>query len=167
VKRLLMVGLALIVALSACGGVDDTDEATGEPVEIGPIYYSVSSLPNESIQVKADQWSIQLLDDFYVILFENQDENITVSLENIPQDLAPGAYDLGTASGPQAALQVGDIASEDVTFYDSNVTGTLTINEISDMISGSFEFTAAERAPSDDGLETATVIGEFANVPLP
>lgn len=200
-KRLLITGLIVMMALAACGGDDDDngengtngdatettfadddvlpgnpapegdtdlDDTAEEPVQIGPIYYSVSGAPEQAVELEADQWTTQVMGDFYVILFEDQEESITVSLEDVPQNLEPGTYDIGPNAGPKATLQIGDIADDEVTFYEIDANGTLTITEVDRAISGSFEFTATEsRTDEGEEAETATVTGEFAYLPLP
>lgn len=186
--------LVMVLALAACGGDDEEEAPTAPPPTntiqaeavvpgdtpgtIGPNFVQISGDPLIDRTLTVNNWTAQQIDDFYVLLFTGNEDNLLVTIENIPPDIEPGTYEFAANERDEnsdelfAFLQIdrNDVS----TYYTRNVEGTLEISSVENgMLTGTFSFTAT-RAPAEDEASSEdteplviTVNGAFENIELP
>jgi len=186
----------LLFVLAACGGettsstgsssgdsdnptaVPPTDEPTAEtppedtPAQQAPATSAVSYSVTGDSEVAGDYddgaWiPPALIDGAYEIILHNGSQEFAVILSGIPEDITPGTYTFATEpdTGGISAQFTRDLL--DTLTFLSDVSGTLTISDVSDTISGSFEFTASTDPGAGGEIRTVTVMGTFNAVALP
>ncbi len=187
----------LLFVLAACGGettsstgsssgdsdnptaVPPTDEPTAEtPPEDTPAQQAPPATSAVSYSVTGDSevagdyddgaWiPPALIDGAYEIILHNGSQEFAVILSGIPEDITPGTYTFATEpdTGGISAQFTRDLL--DTLTFLSDVSGTLTISDVSDTISGSFEFTASTDPGAGGEIRTVTVMGTFNAVALP
>ena len=93
----------------------------------------------------------------------------------LAEDITAGTYPLEAyddmRTDQTAAVEVSALVDpDDITAgaenYNNGVEGTITLDEIADTISGSFEFTATSDDSDANTTKTVTVTGTFSELPI-
>lgn len=175
-----LIGITLLLILSACGGGGDTADNGGDDVnggaettadergwdfaftatgaaeaevndEVGDLGYTANDLTSRDVT------TIHLSLSSDLMSFNAP----RVTFENIPYEIdAPAEFSLeDPAVGADGVT--AQFSNSTRAFYSSNVNGTLTVSEYGETMSGEFSFTA------DYEGETVEVTGSFTTIPVP
>jgi len=178
-KRFLLIAITGLM-LVACGGNGDdegSDNSNGssDTAQTGDRNYSVTisgdheaSIPPGSAQVQFYASNPQ-----YELFFGNFDQSVFFVLA---EDIEAGTHDLEVRDDfdpdQMASVEVtvaivpGDL-TQGADDYDDEINGTITLDEVGDEFSGSFDFSATLVDTADNGSEirkTVEVTGSFSDL---
>lgn len=160
--------------VAACGG-ESGDSGEGAAVSGGERNYQVVISGDAEAEIPPGSAQAELYADppRYELFFGQMSHNVFLVLA---EDITAGTHDLEARdelqSGQNATVEVaiavepGNLA-RGVEDYDDEIDGTITLDDIGDEVSGSFEFKAAFVDTDDSGQtirKTVTVSGTFTDL---
>lgn len=181
-RRMMILAVALLslmVVLAACGGDDDNGDgdngsdtsSSAADTELssgnGPADFAIVGDPAIAQTVTGASAASDVTNDAVSLLFYESLSELIISIDNIPYDQTPGAYDIQTVMDLDRVSAEVVNASANYTTY-SSTGGTLEITEWNDnTMSGTFEFFAEKEVEEGEAPITVTVTGAFTGIPAP
>ncbi len=155
---LLSLLVVLLAVLTACGG------SGGNGGSASGFQFTITGDIQATMNVTNAQASIEPIVDEEEVLSlyfrENTDRIVAFIL---PPDVQAGEYELGLTADVEGNYTD---STGDTTRFFAPTGGTLTLTQVGESFSGSFEFTAADAMVFDGDAPTVTISGSFSNVPL-